>query len=89
VDGIQILAAWFQTNTPSTATGNAGFWDGAIRTDYDSTAAVAGYVFNLGAKQNFAIADNFGTGLIFRFVIGAPAAGTSTLYIVYKAILLR
>jgi len=89
VDGIQLLTAWFQTNGPSTATGNFGLWDGTLRTDIDITAAVAGYVFNPGIKDSFEIADTIGQGHTYRFVIGAAAAGTTTLYVVYRARLIR
>lgn len=84
--GVELLNAWFYNSGAGTATGNAGFWDGTTRVDFDTTVAVASYVFNVGAKgaRTLSLASPlFSTN--FRFVIGAGGVGvTTTLYVTYR-----
>lgn len=80
---IEILDALFYTS--STATGNAGIFDGTTRVDYDTTTAVATYFFNLGAKGSRSIfAQNKKINTKARFVIGAPGSSTTTLIVTYR-----
>lgn len=92
LDYVELVNAWFVAPS-GTATGNMGFWDGTTRVDADTTAAAASYIFNQGTKgvQNGPLTTfNSGNANVnLRFVIGAPSAGTSTLYIVYRVRLQR
>lgn len=88
-DYIEVLAVWFYTS--STATGNIGYWDGVTRVDFDSTAAVATYVFNMGktgSRTAFTSGAVNATSSI-RVVIGAPGASTTTVNILYRASVMR
>ena len=75
VDGIQPLAAWFYNSGAGTATGETDAFDGTTAVTIDSTAAVAEYTFNLGAKgSQLIIADPAAGNNLWRCVIGAGGA---------------
>lgn len=89
-DVLEILSAFFYAPS-GTATGNAGLYDGTTRVDYDSTAAVASYFFNTGAKGSRILFASQAQAVVLkaRFVIGAASAGTTTLVVTYRATMER
>lgn len=83
----EIIGAFFYTSA-STATGEIDYFDGTTAVTIDSTAAVAEYTFNLGAKSPKELVASQGgsVNLRVRFVIGAAGVGnTSTLVVQYRA----
>lgn len=81
-----VVGGWMLTNTPSTATATLSWFDGTTAVTIDTTAAVASYAFNIGAKGSLpSIALLTGSTLGFRFAAGAAAAGTTTLYAIIRA----
>lgn len=90
MDAIQPVAAHFYTSA-GTSTGETDHFDATTAVTIDSTAAVAEYTFNLGAKgSQLLIADPVSQNNQWRTVIGTAGAGnTSTLVLIYRAVLLR